>query len=348
MDYELMKITDRLINEILHIEIGETVVITADSFSDENVVASTAASAYASGAKPMIIRIPAVGGRGKVCDEDLSVDVLGAVLANADVWIEYNGQWMTYSKPFEIAYESNRSMRYINLSDVKPDNLMRIIGSIDFPILSELLGKVANMNRITEECRVRTEAGTDIVFNTNPRHIVFSDAGNASVPGVFMTPGQVSIVPKFSSVNGKLVFDGSLFPSCGLLDEPVELYIERSKIVKICGGNQARKFEKWLKNFDDPNMLKIAHMAYGLNPGAKLTGNITEDQRVWGCIVWGIGSVSSYEAPPAGQEAKSRCDGVSMYGSVWLNDIQILNKGRFIYPEFKKYEDKIMDMKHSV
>ena len=343
---KLKKFTDRLINEILCTKVGETVVITADTYSDENVINSTAASVYSAGAKPMVVQIATPAGAGKAADEYLPSEVLGAVLSNADVWIEYNKQWLTYSKPFEIAYESNRSIRYINLSDMKPDMLVRIIGNIDFPILSELLNKISNMNKKTEECRVKTEAGTDIIFATNPRHVVFCDAGNAAVPGVFMTPGQISIVPKFSSINGVLVFDGSLFPVCGLLKKPIKLFIEKSRIVEIYGGSQAEEFKKYLNYFNDPNMLKITQMAYGLNPGAKLTGRFIEDQRVWGCVAWGIGNVSPYVAPPMGCEAKSYCDGISMYASVWLNDIQILNKGRFIYPEFKKYEDEIMNTKY--
>lgn len=39
-------------------------------------------------------------------------------------------------------------------------------------------------------------------------------------------------------------------------------------------------FPIWLKSFDDEGMLKIAHIAYGFNPGATLTGNVVEDERV--------------------------------------------------------------------
>ena len=52
-------------------------------------------------------------------------------------------------------------------------------------------------------------------------------------------------------------------------------------IQEVKGGKQAREFKAWLESFDDENMLKLAHMCYGLNPGAKLTGDIVEDERVW-------------------------------------------------------------------
>lgn len=46
-------------------------------------------------------------------------------------------------------------------------------------------------------------------------------------------------------------------------------------------------------------------LRYGFNPGAVLTGNIVEDERVWGSTEWGIGYVSPFDAPPHGQDAKS-------------------------------------------
>lgn len=54
--------------------------------------------------------------------------------------------------------------------------------------------------------------------------------------------------------------------------------------MKIEGGREAKIFERWLRNFNDEKMYYIAHLSYGCNPGAKLTGNILEDERVWGVV----------------------------------------------------------------
>lgn len=340
-EYELQKASDRLINEILQVKEGETVVITADTCSNERVVNATAASAYAAGAKPMVIWTATPDGVGKAADAKLPVEALGAALTKTDVWIEYNKQWLLYSTPFEIAYENNKKIRYINLVEMHPDMMIRNIGEVEITILAEFMKKLADMNRNTKKMKIQTPAGTDLSFEINPRHLVSCDAGDASTPGIFMMPGQINVVPKFNTVNGTLVYDGSLVPPCGLLEQPIIMTIENSTIVKIEGGRQAEEFEAWLKSFDDPNMFKLAHIAYGLNPGAKLTGDIVEDERVWGSTEWGIGYVSSYDAPPVGQDAKSHCDGICLNTSVWLDDIQILDNGKFVHPELKEYEDKI-------
>lgn len=339
--FELQNAADRLINEMLRIKKGETVVITADTSSNEQVVDATAASVYAAGGKPMVIYTATPGGVGKAADPDLPVEALGAALKHVDVWIEYNKQWLLYSTPFEMAIKDNNKIRYINLVDMNPDLMIRNIGNVDIPLLAEFMSKFEEMNKKTQVYKVTSPNGTNLTFTTNPKHLVCNDSGDASKPGVHMMPGQLNIVPEFGSVQGTLVFDGSLTPPHGLLDAPVKLTIENSEITKVEGGVQAEQFEAWLESFNDPNMYKLAHMAYGLNPGAKLTGNIVEDERVWGCVEWGIGYVSSIDAPPLGQDAKSHCDGICLKASVWLDDIQVLDMGKFVHPELQSYENKI-------
>lgn len=341
LEFELQNAADRLIREMLKVKNGETVVITADTCSNEAVVNATAASVYAAGGKPMVITTATPSGVGKAADKDLPVEALGAALSFTDVWIEYNKQWLLYSTPFESAFNNNKKIRYINLVEMNPDLMIRNIGNIDIGQLAEFMCKFEIMNKAAKTYRVTTTAGTNLTFETNPLHLVCNDCGDASKPGMNMMPGQLNIVPEFDTVQGTIVFDGSLVPPFRLLDAPVKLTIENSKIVKVEGGIQAEQFSDWLNSFGDPNMFKLAHMAYGLNPGAKLTGDIVEDERVWGCVEWGIGYVSPIDAPPAGQDAKSHCDGICLNASVWLDDVQVLDRGKFVHPELKAYEDKI-------
>ncbi len=342
-EFELQKAADRLIREILQVKKGETVTITADTNSNEQVVNATAASVYSAGGKPFVVWMATPDGVGKAADSVLPVETLGAALSKTDVWIEYNQQWLLYSTPFEIAFKNNDKIRYINLVEMNPDLMIRNIGKVNMVILSEFMHKFADMNRAAKVMRVTTPAGTDLKWETDSDHVVCCDAGDAGKPGIFMMPGQINVVPAFGTVNGTLVYDGSLVPPCGLLEQPIKLTIKNSSIVKVEGGRQAEEFEAWLKSFDDPNMFKLAHIAYGLNPGAKLTGDIVEDERVWGATEWGIGYVSPIDAPPVGQDAKSHCDGICLNSTMYLDNIKVLEEGKFIVPELKVYEDKILN-----
>lgn len=328
--FELQTATDKLIREILHVTQGETVVITADTCSNEQVVNTTAASVQSAGGKPIVIWISTPSGVGKAADKDLPLKCLSAVLETTDVWIEYNQQWLLYSTPYENAVERNSNLRYICMVEMNPDMLIRNIGQVDLPKLATFMKIFTDKVRNAQSMKITSSIGTNLTFTTNPTHFVSCDVGDASQPGIHMLPGQINVVPKFGTVNGDLVFDGSVVPPCGVLKESIRLKIKASQIVEISGGFQAREFEKWLKRFNDPNMLKMAHIAFGLNPGAKLTGNIVEDERVWGVTEWGIGYVSVQDAPPTGQDAKSHCDGICLNSSVWFDDECIMENGQII------------------
>lgn len=328
LKFELQKAADKLINEIFAVKKGETVVITADTMSDEGLVDAVAASVYSVGGFPMVITIATPGGVGKAADPDIPVEALTGALLGADVWVEFNHQWMLYSTPFEIAMEKNPKLRYMCLVDFSQELLIRTVGNVETPQLQIFMAAFAQRHIDAKEMRVTTPAGTDVSFELDPNHLVCNDCGNATVPGMHMLTGQLNIVPRFGTINGKIVFDGTITPPFGKVpSQPVVLTVENSKIVKFEGGPEAAEYEKYLKSFDDEGMFKMAHIAYGFNPGAKLTGNVVEDERVWGCTEWGIGYVSPIDAPPVGQDAKSHTDGICLNSTVWLDGKLIMEEG---------------------
>jgi leucyl aminopeptidase (aminopeptidase T) len=108
-----------------------------------------------------------------------------------------------------------------------------------------------------------------------------------------MLGGQISWCPVEETINGVLVFDGAIWPPTQIckLGSPVKLSFEQGRCTRIEGGSEAKIFENWLKSFNDPNMFRLAHYSLGFNPGVtQSTGRIVEDERVFGCMEFGIGS----------------------------------------------------------
>ena len=331
LQYDLQRAADKLINEMFQLKEGENVVISADTSSSIEVVDAVASSARAAGGRVMVVTFPTPGGVGQAADPDIPVDAFTAAVKVADVWIELNHQWLIYSTPYTIAEKENKKLRYLCMDDFTPEVLMRIIGSVDCKSLKEFQLAAHDMHKKAKKVRATTPAGTDVEFDIDPSYVFTCDYGETNVPGMHMCPGQLNVIPKFGTVNGTIVFDGSITPPFGRkVSEPVKLTVENSKIVKIEGGSDATMFEKWLKDFNDEGMLKMAHMAYGFNPGAQLTGNVVEDERIWGCTEWGIGFVSAEEAPPYGQNAVSHSDGICLSTSVWLDGHQIMKDGKIV------------------
>lgn len=341
--FELQKAADILIRDCFKIKPGETFVITADTQSNADVVNATAASVFSAGGKPMVIWMASPAGVGKAADPMLPTEALTAVLSHTQGWIEYNEQWLLYSTPFEKAVENNKNLRYMCLVGMTPDLMIRTLGQVNIQELSVFMRLFAEKNKKVQTMRVTTPAGTDVTFKINPVNILACDDGDAGCPGIHMLPGQINIVPLFGSVEGKIVFDGSLTPPIGMLKEPIALTVKNGIIQEITGGLESVEFKKWLESFRDENMFKMAHMAYGFNPGARLTGNVVEDERVWGCTEWGIGYVSPIDAPPDGIPAVSHCDGVCLNSSVWFDGIKIMDEGSIVDGELKEAAGKIWE-----
>ena len=340
-EYELGKTAHKVASELFKLKPNETFVITADTESDQRAVNAMATAAFAVGAKPMVIWTPSPLGVGKAADSMLPVEALAAALKAADAWVEFNNKYLLYSTPFEIAVRENKKLRYMNLSGMNVDMLVRTIGRVDMEALREFQGKLASMVKAAKKIRLTSTTGEDVVMDFDPKGPVVDDVGFADTPGPHFLSGQLT--PGYSSsVNGLIVFDGSVVPPVGLLKNPIKLHVRNGRVERIEGGKDALALESWLKSFNDPSMFRVAHLSFGSNPGAKLTGNIVEDERVWGSTEWGLG----YVGPDLTSDGKpltaaSHTDGTCLNTSVWLDETQIFEKGKLVHRELAGLAEKL-------
>lgn len=336
-EYELGKAADILARELFKLKPGETFVITADTESDLRVVNATARAAFAVGAKPMVILLASPLGVSEAADPMLPVEALAGALKGADAWVEFNNQWLLYSTPYNIAMKENEKLRYMNLVGMNADMMVRCIGRVNYPVLGEFLERLYRMTTDTKHFRFTTPAGEELEFDYDPDRITTLSKGYADVPGSHFMAGQIAWAPKFETINGLLVFDGSLVPPLGKLEQPIRLRIEKGVIVRVEGGNEAMEFERWMDSFDHPQMRRLAHASWAFHPGAKLTGDIVEDERVWGATEWGVGAVGPcFSRTGELIPAPSHTDGICLNTSAWLDGIQILDEGRVVDEELAK------------
>lgn len=332
-EIELGQAAHTLVHRLFRLKPGESFVITADTESDWRVVTATAQAAFAVGAKPMVILNASPLGVGKAADDMLPLDPLAAALREADAWVEFNNQWLLYSTPYDVAMRESKRLRHLCLVGMNVDMMIRCIGRVDFAVLEGFQRTLTEMLDQAKHSRITTPSGGDVEFEHASEVPTRCRLGYAHGPGSEMLAGQISQTPRFESINGKIVFDGAVTPPCGKLEAPVELTVEEATIVKVEGGPQARQFEAWINSFGHPQMRRMAHISYGCNPGARLTGDILEDERVWGATEWGLGNVGPSTLPPDGIAGPSHSDGICLNSSVWLDGRQILDQGRFVDPK---------------
>jgi len=341
-EFELGKAADILARELFRLKPGETFAITADTESNMRVVNATATAAHVAGAKPMVILTHSPLGVSEAADPMLPVEALTGALSEADAWVEFNNEWLLYSTPYNRAMAANKKLRYLNLVGMNVDMMIRLIGRVDYPVLSEFLQKVYDMTLDTKVFRFTTPAGEDLEFEFDPERRVSLSKGYADQPGSNFLAGQIAWAPKFDTINGILVFDGSVEPPLGKLEQPIRMTVEKGEIVKVEGGQEAIEFDRWMNSWNHPQMRRLAHASWAFHPGALLTGDIVEDERVWGATEWGIGAVGpifSHQGKPI--TAPSHTDGICLNTSAWLDGKQILDKGQLVCEELLPLAKKL-------
>lgn len=337
-EMELVSACLKLLRDSFNVQPGESVAITTDTEAIMEVTDATAQAAVILGAKPIVIKTPAARGSGKAGDPDYPIEALVGILSNVDVWVEYNNQWIFYSTVYDRVVVENKNLRYMCLVGATPGMMMRNIGKVDVPVLGKFIRKIASLTEQTKHVRVTSPAGMDVEFENMPgRELGIAD-GIVNKGEVRMLPGQICWAPKFETINGVIVADGSMLPAIvGNLDQPIKLHIQKGKIVKIEGGNAATQLDAWLKNLDDPNMYNVAHAGYGLGPYALLSAqSICEDERVWGAHVWGfgnIGAVLTIPDIPEGIPAASHVDAVCLNTTVYLDGKLLFEDGEIVGPD---------------
>ncbi|PIN73883.1 hypothetical protein COV20_02085 [Candidatus Woesearchaeota archaeon CG10_big_fil_rev_8_21_14_0_10_45_16] len=148
------------------------------------------------------------------------------------------------------------------------------------------------------EIRVKTEAGTDVVFNVKGMQAI-ANIGEYHQPGIGgnMPAGEVYIPPSgIDGVNGKVVIDGSMKTDFGavLLDEPVTITIVDGRVEKV-EGKHALLLEETFQRFEDrakyPERVRlVCELGVGINPGAVLIGSMIMDEKVLGTAHVAMGS----------------------------------------------------------
>lgn len=327
MSFELAAGAAKLVEQVMLIKPGENVVISADTASDWRVVHATACAAFAAGAIPVIVLYDT---RSTAMIEP-PLAVAGAV-KHTDVWIEFSVAPTLNSQAFNESIANG--CRYICLSGMDVDMLVRTIQRVDYPKLVEMGQVLLEIIEAANEVRVTSPAGTDLVARNEGRKAKLSGrlADQKGFP--IMLGGQVSWCPLEETINGRLVFDGALWPpmELGVLKSPVTLVMERGAIKAIEGGHEATIFRHWIEGFGDPNMKLLAHYSLGFHPGIpKPTGRIVEDERVFGCIEMGLGTQGASLKGRCWQAA-SHTDGVVLNPTIVLDGVCLEENGRYVHP----------------
>ena len=333
-----------LMEDMFQIKTGETVAITADFCSDNSIIEAIFKATQIAGGLPLIIRMPKAEKDSQAGMKDWPHKAITAALCNVDVWVEANSSVILYSDIWETAMRENKKLRYLIIAESSIESLDRVFTGYDIPSLKKLLGQVTQMAMKAKKVRITSENGTDVSYEIDTNYAFDYDDGDFSKPKFGTAPGFVNIVPKLKSMNGTIVFD---YLQHAVKHDQVR-FIMKDGVISDVKGEGAVQFKTYLAAFDDENMYKISHNMLGLNPKVhQITGELVEDERIWGGVDFGFGHTSAMDMPPHGQVAKSHFDGVVAKTSIYFDEIQITNSGEVCHEELRPLAETLLNNMHA-
>ncbi len=206
--------------------------------------------------------------------------------------------------------------------------------SADFREIKRNISELSPILRRRRIVNVKSDNGTDVTFEVNWREWKMDDNGICNRPKMLtnLPAGKVFILPRENSMNGTIVIDGSW--ESNLVDEPITFIIDDGLVVDVKGGSIAASIRQEFgeaarrqnaKNRE--NVWTVAEFGFGMNPMARLLGNVLEDEKRLGTCYFAVGDNTSLGGSAA---VGIHIPGVLKSASVWLDDTQIIGNGKLL------------------
>ncbi len=147
----------------------------------------------------------------------------------------------------------------------------------DYSEVSKNVDKVMDLFKDAEWVKITTDKGTDILLYIEGR--AFATDVNIK-PGTFgnLPAGEVWCAPVEDAANGVIIVDGSI-GDIGQVPKPLRIEVKNGRIVKLeCEDNALVKRVNELQEIDDEAKV-IGELGIGLNPRARITGLLLEDEK---------------------------------------------------------------------
>lgn len=274
----------RLVHVNGRVRPGEQVVVVTDPTMERYADAVAAAAREAGAAVSVCVMPP------RRQDGQEPTPAAAAAMAEADVIFSPVRISITHTRAMRTALE--RGARAI-LMTAYTDRIMRspALLDTDFAAQAEVCHRIGRALTEGDSVRLTSPRGTDLRFSITGR--TANVLTNVPEPGQLapVPDIEVNVVPVTGSAEGILIADASVpYLGIGVLDDPIVCTVEDGYVTHMEGGAQAAALREHLEGFADRSCFNVAELGVGLNPAARLTGEMLEDEGVLGTIHVGIGT----------------------------------------------------------
>ena len=260
---ECMERAQYLLGNLMAVKPGEEVLIVVDPQTDERMTQAMAAAALNCGAEYGVYMMP-IRGKDKATIFPKSLE-LGMDACDVFVGMTTASGAAIYNNHLKELI-NQKKLREVSICLRSIDNFTRGGALADYEAVYADGEKLQAIWRGHKMAHITTPAGTDLYMEMNQMEPII-ECGIARKPGDAMawSDGEVSLGPVIDTTHGKLVIDG---PICyyGCPTTPVELRIEKGRIVEVVGGDPkiCKEIRRQIAEVKDSD--NIAEIGLGLNP----------------------------------------------------------------------------------
>jgi leucyl aminopeptidase (aminopeptidase T) len=218
---------------------------------------------------------------------------------------------------------SARGARIASLPTITREMVVRCL-TADYGSIAALTERVAEKLRQGSKFKVKSELGTSLELERQGR-TVGADTGRLTHPGEFgnLPAGEAFFAPVEGTVNGKIIFDGSV-ADVGILAEPIELQVERGVARIVSRSAASQELERCL-SAHGPKAYNIAELGVGTNDRAIVSGNILEDEKVLGTVHIALGNNAGMGGTV---NVPIHLDGLIRNATLYVDGELVLDKGK--------------------
>jgi aminopeptidase len=229
---------------------------------------------------------------------------------------------------------NRRKIRHAHMVNIEKDIMLQGMRA-DYERVDRISQKVWELASVAKWIRTKTPAGTDIVAEMNPNYKWLKTSGIitpnkwGNLPGgeTFTTPGEV---------NGVFVIDGVVGDYLcakykSLEANPLTIVVKGNRLVEAHSENRELRDEFWAYTHTDENSDRVGEFAIGTNIALeRVLGNILQDEKIPGNhIAFG----NPYGAHTGAEwYSATHIDVVGKDFSIWIDDQQVMERGKFLLP----------------
>lgn len=185
---------------------------------------------------------------------------------------------------------------------------------------------------LTERVSAILDAGKTVVIEKNGERLTFAIDGQRAMSstGMFTQKGQSGnlpsgesyIAPVEGTAEGTVIIDQSI-AGIGVVPEPVKLKVMDGRLVEASGPTG----KQLLQMLGDADGRLLCEFGIGTNKCARVTGNVLEDEKVYGTVHIAFGSNSTFGGTI---DAGVHIDCVVSEPNVWVDGVRVIDRGKWV------------------